>query len=415
MHNVNEWLQFTGFDNAVTLLEKRGFSLDYVSDKMLEQLQVIGNGLATSGAAPAYRALVVPFCKLMPAATLQKIIQLARDGATVIFQGLPADVPGLAGISERRQQFRELLSKLPFLLQRSSGTQRIPFGKGQIFLSPDIEPALRMARIYREDLTDMGLQFIRRALHDGKYYYIVNHSAATVDTWMPVRYAAQTVTIMDPQTGRTGMAGITKKNDLTEVHIQIKSGEAIILKTSAKKEAGDSWKYAEAAETPVVLNGEWHLHFKEGGPHLPADRQLPILQPWTAFVNDSATQSFSGTAVYSTTFHLDSKNAKDYLLQLGSVYESARVFINGREVGILWSIPYETRIGQFLRPGQNTISIEVANLMANRIRNMDRNKQEWRKYHEINFVNILYKNFNAANWEVQPSGLQGPVTITALR
>ncbi len=111
-------------------------------------------------------------------------------------------------------------------------------------------------------------------------------------------------------------------------------------------------------------------------------------------------------------FTLPAKRPADYLLQLGKVNESAKVVINGKEVGILWSIPYETRIGKYLKAGQNTITIEVANLMANRIRYMDRCKMEWRKYHEINFVNIDYKNFDASKWNVQPSGLEGPVTIT---
>jgi hypothetical protein len=119
--------------------------------------------------------------------------------------------------------------------------------------------------------------------------------------------------------------------------------------------------------------------------------------------------------VYSTSFNLSSKTAGDYLLQLGKVDESAKVFVNDKEVGILWSIPYEARIGKYLKAGKNTIKIEIVNLMANRIRNMDRNKQPWRKYHEINFVNINYMPFDAANWKVQPSGLEGPVTITALK
>ncbi len=164
-----------------------------------------------------------------------------------------------------------------------------------------------------------------------------------------------------------------------------------------------------------MLNGEWTLHFKEGGPQLPADRSISKLQPWTDLSDDSATQSFSGTAAYSTDFNLSTPNAAGYLLQLGKVYESARVFINDQEAGILWSIPYETEIGKYLKKGKNTIKIEIVNLMANRIRNMDRNKQEWRKYHEINFVNNNYRPFDAAGWQVQPSGLQGPVTITALK
>jgi len=50
--------------------------------------------------------------------------------------------------------------------------------------------------------------------------------------------------------------------------------------------------------------------------------------------------------------------------------------------------------------------------MANRIRDMDIKGIKWRNYHEINFVNINYKPFDASKWEPQPSGLLGPVTIT---
>jgi hypothetical protein len=50
--------------------------------------------------------------------------------------------------------------------------------------------------------------------------------------------------------------------------------------------------------------------------------------------------------------------------------------------------------------------------MANRIIDLDQRKIEWRKYHEINFVNLKYEPFNAATWAWQPSGLLGPVTLT---
>jgi hypothetical protein len=136
------------------------------------------------------------------------------------------------------------------------------------------------------------------------------------------------------------------------------------------------------------------------------------LQNWTNLTDDTTTQNFSGTGVYTTTFTLPAKKASEYLLELGKVNESAKVYINGKEVGILWSIPFQARIGKYLKAGQNTITIEVANLMANRIRYMDRSGMEWRKYHEINFVNIDYKNFDASAWKVQPSGLLGPVTIS---
>jgi len=39
------------------------------------------------------------------------------------------------------------------------------------------------------------------------------------------------------------------------------------------------------------------------------------------------------------------------------------------------------------------------------------NEEEWRRYHEINFVSIDYKPFGASNWAVEPSGLAAPVTV----
>jgi len=43
---------------------------------------------------------------------------------------------------------------------------------------------------------------------------------------------------------------------------------------------------------------------------------------------------------------------------------------------------------------------------------MDQKGVQWRNYHEINFVNINYKPFDASGWKPMPSGLIGPVTIT---
>ena len=78
---------------------------------------------------------------------------------------------------------------------------------------------------------------------------------------------------------------------------------------------------------------------------------------------------------------------------------------------MVWSFPFELRLGNYLKAGKNELKIEVANLMANRVRYMDKNNIQWRNYHEINFVNINYKPFDASNWSVMPSGLEGPVKI----
>ena len=189
-------------------------------------------------------------------------------------------------------------------MDNGNGLSEGKTGKGKIIVSQDIQKALEYSGIRRETLVDAGLQFVRRRVNGGKYYYIVNHSANAVNTMLPIQFAANAVTIMDPQTGATGIAQFVKKQSTTDVQVLLKPGQTIILKASVNKEKGSPWKYTVPSGTMIELNGEWALHFKEGGPELPSDKKMKTLQPWTAFTDDSATQSFSGTAVYSTSFNL---------------------------------------------------------------------------------------------------------------
>jgi hypothetical protein len=103
------------------------------------------------------------------------------------------------------------------------------------------------------------------------------------------------------------------------------------------------------------------------------------------------------------------------LLDLGKVAESARVKVNGKDVGTVWCAPYCLRVGQYLKEGENKLEVEVTNLAANRIADLDRRGVEWKAFHEINFVNKNYKPFNAAKWPLRDSGLLGPVRLVPLK
>lgn len=123
-----------------------------------------------------------------------------------------------------------------------------------------------------------------------------------------------------------------------------------------------------------------------------------------------------GTGCYTTAFVIENPaSAQDWQLSLGDVRESARVRINGREVGTLWAVPYCCPIGQYLRPGKNILEIEVTNLPANRIADMDRRGVKWRIFKDINIAALGYKKGTYAGWEPVPSGLLGPVRIIPLK
>ncbi|HSC39324.1 MAG TPA: hypothetical protein VLD19_15680, partial [Chitinophagaceae bacterium] len=334
------------------------------------------------------------------------------EGATIVVPQLPEDVPGLDELEDRRQKLKDLIASLHFT-DAGNGIKKCTTGKGQLLLAANVQAALEYKGIGGEALVKTGLKFIRRQIPGGKYYYLVNHSAKAVDATIPLNLSAAAVLIMDPQSGEYGRAASALSGGKTMVHVQMQPGEALILKATVAGLQTAAWKYIEKTATPVTLAGEWKLHFTNGGPVLPADRILTVLGSWTN-AQDTATASFSGTGVYSTAFDLTAAMAPDYLLDLGKVCESAHVYVNGKDAGICWSIPFSARVGRYLKPGKNILTIEVCNLMANRIRYMDQNGIPWRKYHEINFVNINYKPFDASKWDIMPSGLIGPVTLTPL-
>ena len=101
------------------------------------------------------------------------------------------------------------------------------------------------------------------------------------------------------------------------------------------------------------------------------------------------------------------------VLDLGRVEVSGRVRLNGEAVGPALMLPYRVLLPRGLRAGRNELEVEVTNLGANRIRDLDERGVAWRIFEDINFVDIRYKGFDARRWPVQDSGLMGPVRIVA--
>ncbi|SHN22654.1 glycosyl hydrolase [Chitinophaga sp. CF418] len=412
VHDIDKWLQPTAFYKQVKTLQQAGYSLDFISDRQLARAGV-GKGKDSAGVQlSAYKIVLIPKARLMPVATMQQIIRLAEEGSTVVMESLPEDVPGLSELDKRRKALKTLLASLQFRPD-ADGLVVAQRGKGRLILAADVQKALWQVGLEREKLTDKGLKFIRRKENNTSWYYLVNHTPQKIDEFLPLNKAEGAAILLDPQTGRTGRARSRQEEGRTLVKLQLLPGEAMIVHTGkgVQEQGVPDWAYLDTPEAPVTLSGGWQLTFPNGGPFMPDFRQLDKLTPWTV-LGDSAANAYSGSGVYTTTFTLPEKQAGEYVLDIGEVHESAHVWVNGHDAGILWAIPFRARIGQFLKAGINEIRIEVANLMANRIRYMDQHQVSWRRYHEINFVNINYTPFNAAGWPVQPSGLTGPVTIT---
>jgi hypothetical protein len=170
------------------------------------------------------------------------------------------------------------------------------------------------------------------------------------------------------------------------------------------------------------------VKFIAGGPVIPSPFSTTNLASWTE-LGDTNAESFAGSALYTITFDapgLESRlqavsgnggtlkrEHQTYFLDLGDVRQSARIRLNGRDYGTLIMPPFRVVVDNLKSKG-NMLEIEVTSVSANRIRDLDRRGVPWKKFHDINFVNLNYRPFDASDWPLTDSGLLGPVTLAAV-
>jgi hypothetical protein len=394
------WISSQRVGVVADLLAKTGHHYDLFTDRMLKRFEAADGLIRAPGGS--YRCIVIPECAYMPVDTMRALADLSRSGARIMFEKhLPKDVPGNSKVEARRAA---LLAQSRRLALPAS------------LVASDVAAGLDSLGVRRESMYDIGLQCMRRRTPDGAtWYFIVNQTAKDFDGWLRLANPCASATLHDPLTARSGALSASSRDGSSDVYLQLDAGSSVVIALDEQTAAQPRWRYLTPGPTPRALAGRWNIEFIDGGPALPDAYASESLACWTK-APDERAQAFAGTARYTTTFTLDDHRAPaDWLLDLGDVRESARVRINGRDAGALFALPFRMRVGEFLRTGENTLEIEVTNLSANRIRDLDKRKADWRIMRDINIVNVWYKKFAPASWPLTPSGLLGPVKLVPLQ
>lgn len=413
-----DWLHGQSVGTTASALWTAGYSFDYVSDRQLAGARAEGGRVAVPGGT--YPAVWVPKCRLMPHDTLAALLGLAKDGGTVVFEdGLPKDVPGLSQLEKRREILNTLLGPVRSALVPTNETpsaQIIVHGKGRLIVGTR-EAALRLANVPRETMVaHEGISYVRRADATSRIYFVVNRSTETYSDWLPLSWWGSAVAVYDPLLGRSGYGTIRRAaNGGCEVRLELPPGHSVVLRVlvGPKPKVGNvSWMTGGFAGEAIPLPGPWKIHFGEGGPKALSERNIQQPQFWSAW-NDVDSQSFAGTALYSTVFDAPNGKVGPWLLDLGEVAQSARIRLNGVAIATTFLPPHRLSLPSLRHKG-NRLEIEVTSVAANRIRDLDRRGVSWRIFHDINFVNIDYKPFDASQWPTTPAGLAGPVVLRAI-
>ena len=402
------------FIDVVHKINNSGYDVDYISDQFILSSKVENGKIKTEGGI-LYKALVVPAAERMSVEVLRHLTDMVRQGAKVVFmEHYPQDVPGFGQLEARKAAFAKVIGQLPEV-KSFDLVQVSALGSGTVITGSDYAKTLDACGVSKEEVkTVWGAQAIRRKNATGYHYFISDLSPKDIDGWVTLGVKAQGAVIYDPISGETGTAQVRQQGNKTQVYLQLKSGASLILQTYTDRMPQVApWKYYQPQTLSLGIDQGWKLSFLQSDPVIEGVFHIGQPMSWTELDRPEAKIN-RGTGLYTISFTMPEVKADEWLLDLGNVYESARVRLNGKEVGTVWAVPMTIKVGQYLQSGENLLEVEVTNLPANRIADYDRRGIEWRRFEEINMVNLFYKPEKYDHWSVLPSGLVGPVKLVPL-
>jgi hypothetical protein len=225
-----------------------------------------------------------------------------------------------------------------------------------------------------------AVRSIHRSFPDREVYFLSNRTDGTVDDTCLFRDGTLKAELWDAVTGEIRPLRNLKATDAgiaAEVKLEPYQSFFIVFDKEKNPRSGDKESRRDkdqppdypTAKTIVTIEGPWTVEFEPawGGPErVVFDR----LVDWTQRPEDGI-RYYSGIAVYSKDFDLPEGDARPkrqrLFLDLGTVGHLARVKLNGKDLGIVWTAPWQVRIGDAVRRKGNRLEVEVANLWINRL------------------------------------------------
>jgi hypothetical protein len=382
IHNILTHGMFKGlWGQLLKDLKNAGFSYDFISDAQLEEAKIT-NGQIITKAGTVYKGMIIPEMEYLPLATMQQLAGMQQKGVKLLFQNkIPTKVANYINFEANQGIFDSHVKALKGL-----ESQNVAASLQQIGFTP-------------EPMAASGLSFIRKKSKKGSFYFVANHTAEDYNEKLKLNSPDIHYLFTNP------LNGVQFQSPSNQLNLKLGSGQSIMIEGQSTAFSSVKKVDKKGFNETVQINGHWKLRFLAGAPSLPKTLSMGMPYFWTS-QNDSSYKYFSGRALYSSHFSLPSNYiGKAAIIKLGNVRESATVKINGKLVGTAWSLPFNLSIPKGLLKNKNTIEIAVQNLSANRIKYMDTKKVDWKKFYDINIVDINYKAFDASHWEPQEAGL----------
>ncbi len=384
----------------------KGYQFDYINAEVIERDLFVKDGLLTLPHGTQYRILVLPKLETMRPELLAKIGKLIEDGAVVL-----GPAPKRSPSGESFQTADGQVKKLADVLWSGLDGRNVKAakrGKGELLFGMTMEEALKHIGC----VPDCGLPadapvlYGHRSAGDAEIYFISNQKEETIEVSPEFRVRSRQPELWDATTGRTRMLPAYKETAAgTVVPLMLHPHESafvVFRRPAAKAEGTGLQLNYPAPQTLVRLDAPWKVSFEE-------KRRGPAVQTFARLEDISKNENpdiryYSGTIWYETEFKLKKKPEGQLYLNLNDVGVMAKVKINGRYAGGVWTAPYRVNVTDLVQKGKNKVEIEVVTTWMNRLIGDSRLPESERK---------TWTPCNS--WKptdsLQKSGLIGPVCI----
>lgn len=382
----------TALDGTSVMPDKKGYSFDGCSPNLLTRFAEVKNGKIEFPNGGSYRILILPQVESITPELLEKIKSLAKDGA-VIVGNPPLRSPSLVNYPDCDRQIAILSEeiwgsgKLPAeLTKRSYGKGEIWWGekilrkyntgfqsKDSLNIYPDYNIAasiIENSGLNQDFISSGNIRYIHRSLSDRDIYFISNRTDSVIYDDCKFRNGSEYAEIWDPQKGEIFSADVISKKNGTIVKIRMEPYQSyfVVFYKKRIREKNRDIKFSDG-KIVSTLEGPWKVSFNTswGGPE---NAIFNTLSDWSVS-SDEGIRYYSGTAVYTIKFRPDNKaefNEKGRLcLDLGKVCNLAGIKLNGKNLGVIWTAPWQVEITGEMTEDENLLEIEVANLWINRL------------------------------------------------
>ena len=351
-----------------------GYDADWINTDVLLNRLSVRNGKLALPHGPQYEVLVLPE------------------------ENPPSGIAWNPAIQRKLETLRQQGAHI--LAPRSARSNTLRSVLAQRGVPPDFSPALPNPAL--------ALDYIHRRTDDSDIYFVVNRSDEALHFEATFRAsAARPAELWDPVTGVIETARVSGAGTPSLILAPRQSIFVVFRDhpTTAPRTAAS----VSGADVP----GPWSVNFREARP-APIKIELSQLSSWTT-QEEPEIRNYAGVAEYRTAFRAGEPSARVWL-ETGRVEAIARVLVNGYDCGTAWTPPYRVEITAALRPDDNELVIEVANLWPNRLmadaklpKAQRRTNTSLTRY-PTSWATPLRELPNA-QYPLLPSGLFGPVRL----